>query len=415
MTIRIGVAGLGTVGGALLSILVEDRRFSAMGFGFVISGVSARNRDRPRPAPIDEYRWFDDPIALAKDPETDVFVELIGGAEGTAREAVEAALTSGKAVVTANKALIAAHSKELAEMAEAHGGSLLYEAAVAGGTPVVRGIGTSAAACRIHGIAGILNGTCNFILDQMSAHGAAYEDALKEAQDVGYAEADPSFDVDGRDAAQKLAILSTLGLDGLVEEEQMDVRGISQISAEDITAAKYLHTVIKLVAEMRLVDGQPAFRVAPNFVATGHVFSTAKGAGNAVRVQADPLGELMFTGPGAGAGATASAVAADLCDIARGLKGPVFSVPAARLAPLNVAPHGTFTDSYVLRTGGQYDATVREVLKAEGIAVESVQLVEGAGTVVVTGPTKEAMITKVASSLSAQLGETVSIFPIIEE
>ncbi|MEM9233644.1 MAG: homoserine dehydrogenase, partial [Pseudomonadota bacterium] len=251
MTKRIGIAGLGTVGCGLLSILTGNDQSARISGALKVTGVSARTKNRDRAVPIDAYPWMDDPVALATSPETDIFVELIGGAEGPARASVEAALRAGKSVVTANKALIAAHGQELAALAEAHGATLKFEAAVAGGTPVVRGVGGALSACRIVSMAGILNGTCNFVLDQMAQHGASYDAAVKDAQDAGFAEADPSLDVDGIDAAQKISILSMLAYDGTVSEKDFSVRGISQVTPDDIAMAQQYDFAIKLIAEAR--------------------------------------------------------------------------------------------------------------------------------------------------------------------
>lgn len=344
------------MGGGLLSLLTEGSRALSLGLDIAITGVCARDRNKARAIPVDGYDWYEDPVGLAESASTDVFVELIGGAEGPARAAVEAALRLGKPVATANKALIAAHGEELAKIAEANGTTLKFEAAVAGGTPIVRALKDNLAPCRVSAISGILNGTCNFVLDQMANHGVAYDDAVRQAQDAGFAEANPSLDVDGIDAAQKLAILAMLAFDGLVDPELVTkenhvftVDGISSITLADIDFARRFGFVIKLVAEANRREDGITMNVSPMFVATGHPFSKMEGPGNAVAVKADPLGDLLFTGPGAGAGATASAVASDIVALARGSGGPVFTAPIDRLASLSVVEDDEKTRLYGLR------------------------------------------------------------------
>lgn len=425
MTTKVGIAGLGTVGGALLEMIVKDERFSRSGADLQISGVSARTRNRPRPVPIEEYRWFDDPVALATDPETEVFVELMGGAEGPAREAVEAALKAGKSVVTANKALVAAHGTALAQMAEASGAQLKFEAAVAGGTPVVRAFHTSLAPCQINSICGILNGTCNFVLDQMSVHGAAYDDAVKDAQEAGFAEADPSLDVDGIDAAQKLAILTTLAFDGTVPPELIagpndlvEVTGISGVTTDDIEFARRAGCAIKLVGQARRAGDEVMLRVAPMFVPVTHTFAKAEGAGNAVRVEADPLGTLLFTGPGAGAGATASAAAADLAALARGDRGRVFSCAAEELKPLRIRNSGEEARPHAMRLaaidGAADKAAIAVALSEAGCPPSRIDLHNGEVDVI-TPLTDEATLQKACASLETRgLARVVSLYALFD-
>ena len=350
MSLRVGIAGLGTVGCGLLSIIQADYRPYALSRNIQVTGVSARTRDRERSVPVDDYQWFDDPIALATDPQTDVFVELIGGAEGPAREAVTAALKAGKSVATANKALIAAHGAELAAIAEENGVALRFEAAVAGGTPVVQGIGGGLAPCRITSISGILNGTCNFVLDQMAQHGAGYDEAVKDAQDAGYAEADPTLDVGGIDAAQKISILAMLAYDKTVPDTAYRIRGITNVHPKDLSFARRLGHAIKLIAQARETDKGIALRVTPALVPANHSFAAQEGPGNAIAVEAEPLGNLLFTGPGAGAGATAAAVAADLVAIAKyGTSAPVFSKPIAEMEEMTLTDGWALRDRYALR------------------------------------------------------------------
>ncbi|HEX7885655.1 MAG TPA: homoserine dehydrogenase, partial [Phenylobacterium sp.] len=245
---NIGVAGLGTVGAGLLTYLAQNPSFAPAGHRAVVSAVSARSRSRPRPCDISELAWFDDPVALASSPDIDLFVELIGGSDGPAKAAVEAALKAGKPVVTANKALIAEHGAELAALAEEVGKPLLFEAAVMGGVPAVKIVRESLVGNEIHSIAGILNGTCNYILTEMEATGRAFADVLAEAQRLGYAEADPTMDVGGFDAAHKISILAALAFGCAPNFAAAEIEGIEQVDLLDIRMARDLGYRIKLVA-----------------------------------------------------------------------------------------------------------------------------------------------------------------------
>ncbi len=414
---KVSLAGLGVVGTGLLSLLTKDTRFARQGLGFEIAGVSARTRHRDRPEPIDQYRWFDDPVALATDPETEIFVELIGGADGPAKAAVEAALSAGKAVVTANKALIAEHGPRLAAIAEESGAALKFEAAVAGGTPVVRGIRDGVAACTVTAVSGILNGTCNYILSTMAKTGADFDSVLLEAQRAGYAEADPSFDIDGVDAAHKLSILATLAFDVAVPMEKISMRGIRDITLGDVEEARSLGMAIKLLGEAVLRDGQVGLRVTPALIPESHAFAKTQGSENVIIVDAQPLGRLGFNGPGAGAGATAAAVAADLCDIARGATGPVYATSASQLRELPLLETDQMENPYFLRIDLRDEpgalATVAAALAAERVSIDSLKqppTPDGgeASVVVTTHPCKAAAIHAAADKI---LQESFAIRP----
>ncbi|MEM9840538.1 MAG: homoserine dehydrogenase [Pseudomonadota bacterium] len=339
---RVAIAGLGTVGTGLLGIFAGDGADRAPR-PLRVTAVSARNRSRDRGVDISDYEWFDDPVAMAADDSSDVFVELIGGEDGVAKAAVEAALKSGKHVVTANKALICRHGLALAQLAEEHGVALRYEAAVAGGVPVVRGLRDGLAQAQVFGVMGVLNGTCNFILSQMDETGASFDDALLEAQKLGYAEADPSFDIGGVDAAHKLVVLTALAFDAMPQLEDVDLTGIEAVSTDDIAAADELGLTVKLVAEAARHGDALALRVGPALVPSREHLAQISGSDNIVIAEAMPVGRVAFTGPGAGGGATATAVAADLVTIARGSTGPVFSVPAAKI---NAEPRVTAEDTH---------------------------------------------------------------------
>jgi len=317
--LRIGVAGVGTVGASLLKILGSKDNLLAERCGrpLRVTAVNARDKSKDRGVSLDGMRWFDDPVDLAKSDDIDVFVELIGGEDGPACDAVKAALLAGKHVVTANKALLAKHGVELAQLAEDQGLLLNYEAAVAGGIPIIKVMRESMTANEISRVYGILNGTCNYILTRMEADGMSFEDCLKDAQELGYAEADPTFDIEGNDTAHKLAILTSLAFGSRIAPDAIYLEGITKITIEDIIAAKELGYRIKLLGvATRTADGVES-RVHPAMVPLGSAIAEIGGVTNAVSVEAEPVGSLMMSGPGAGGDATASAVAGDLCDIAK--------------------------------------------------------------------------------------------------
>lgn len=336
--LTLGVAGLGTVGTGLIQLLAAhaERLEKALGRPIRVTGVSARSRTAAREALAGGAEWFDDPVALARDPSNSVFVELIGGEEGVAKAAVEAALQAGKNVVTANKALLARHGTELARLAEQHGVALNFEAAVAGGIPVIKTLRETLVANAVTRVYGILNGTCNFILSEMTDEHRDFATALKDAQAKGYAEADPSFDIGGFDAAHKLALLACLAFGTTLSCDAIHVEGIDTITRADIEAAAELGYCIKLLGvAVRTAQGIEA-RVTPVLVNEESPLAEVSGVTNCVGIDADFVGNLLLVGPGAGGDATASAVASDIVDIARGIVMPPFIRPTDRLAP--VAP-----------------------------------------------------------------------------
>jgi homoserine dehydrogenase len=349
--LRLGVAGLGTVGGGLLRLIeTHAARFAeTLGRPIVVAGVSARTRRKDRGLSLAEIPWLDDPVELAADPSIDVFVELIGGDNGPATAAVEAALAAGKSVVTANKALLARHGAELAHLAEKHGATLNFEAAVAGGIPVVKALREALAGNEIRRVYGILNGTCNYILTKMQDEHRAFADVLKEAQVKGYAEADPTFDIGGFDTAHKLALLTSLAFGTRVAFDQIDVEGIAGITQADIEAADDLGYRIKLLGVAQLTESGIEQRVHPAMVPQHSAIAEVSGVTNGVAIDGDSVGNLLLVGPGAGAGPTASAVMADILDIARGARPHPFGVPAARLKPYERAKLGRHQGAYYVR------------------------------------------------------------------
>ena len=324
--LSVALAGLGTVGVGVLRLLRENADLIAgrAGRPIAVTAVSARDRGRDRGLTLAGLRWYDEPEALADDAEADVIVEVIGGAEGPARALVERALAAGKPVVTANKALIAVHGAALAARAEASGAPLAFEAAVAGGIPVIKVLREGLAANRLSRLSGILNGTCNYILTVMRERGREFAEVLAEAQKLGYAEADPAFDIDGIDAAHKLAILAALAFGRPVDFAAVHVEGIRAISALDIALAGELGYRIKLLGIARRTASGIEARVHPAMVPASSPIARVEGVFNAVVAEGDFVGRVMLEGRGAGAGPTASAVVADLIDIARGRATPVW-------------------------------------------------------------------------------------------
>jgi len=329
---RVGLAGLGTVGAGLLNFLAEQPRFAPAGAAARVTGVCARSRTRPRKASIAGLPWFDDPVALATSPDNDIFVELIGGSDGPAKAAVEAALAHGKPVVTANKALIAEHGAELAALAESTGAPLLFEAAVMGGAPAVKMLREAMVGDEIAAVTGILNGTCNYILTDMEASGRSFAEVLAEAQRLGYAEADPIMDVGGFDAAHKITILAALAFGGAPTYAAAAVEGIEAIEPVDIRLARDLGYRIKLIATARRTGEAVAVRIHPALTPLSHPLAQTGGVLNALFIESARIGRIFIQGPGAGAGPTAAAVAADIADVMTRAVRPVFQKPAAELA-----------------------------------------------------------------------------------
>jgi homoserine dehydrogenase len=375
--LSVGIAGLGTVGGGVLRLLRDNTELVASHAGrpIAVTAVSARDRTRDRGVRLDGLRWYDDPAGLAADPTVDVVVELIGGSDDPAHGLVFAALRAGKPVVTANKALLARHGGALAEAAEASGATLAYEAAVAGGIPIIKALREGLAANRIRRIAGILNGTCNFILTSMRERGREFADVLAEAQKLGYAEADPSFDIDGVDAAHKLAILTALAFGRPVDFAAIHVEGIRNVSALDITFARELGYRIKLLGIARRTEAGIESRVHPCMVPEDSPLARVDGVYNAIVAEGDFVGRVMLEGRGAGAGPTASAVVADLIDIAQGRRAPVWGAGVAQLSSAPSVPMDAYAGAYYLRLmvvdRPGVIADVAGALRDSGVSLES--------------------------------------------
>ncbi|MXO91264.1 homoserine dehydrogenase [Pontixanthobacter aquaemixtae] len=345
--LRIALAGLGTVGAGVIRLLESNRDLVSARSGreLEIVSVSARDRSRDRGIDLSPYAWEDDMTAMAARDDVDVVVELVGGSDGPALALARNAIDAGKNLVTANKAMIAHHGMELASAAESAGVSLKFEAAVAGGIPVIKGLREGAAANAIEQIYGILNGTANYILSTMEATGADFSSTLKDAQELGYAEADPTFDIEGVDAAHKLAILAAVGFGAHIDFDSVDCEGISRVRAADIAQADALGYVIRLIGMADIEMGDAAApvllqQVKPCLVPKGHPLAHVTGATNAVVAEGNFAGRLLFQGAGAGDGPTASAVVADLIDVARGEIGAPFSVPSGELVAMQPAESG---------------------------------------------------------------------------
>jgi len=375
--LKIAVAGLGTVGSGVLQLLDRQADLLAQRAGrrLVVAAVSARDRRRGRGADLSAVRWYEDAAAMAADPEVDVVVELIGGADGIAREVVDAALEHGKHVVTANKALIAHDGTRLAAQAEKQGLILSFEAAVAGGIPVIKGLREGLAGNRVERVYGILNGTSNYILTTMRESAHEFAEVLAEAQKLGYAEADPSFDIDGIDAAHKLAILASVGFGRPVDLAGVYAEGIRHVSRLDINFAEELGYRIKLLGIARLTEEGLEQRVHPCMVHRATPIAAVEGVYNAVVAEGDFVGRIVLQGRGAGAFPTASAVAADLVDIAASRHVPTFGSHTENLRDIPGVPierhHGAYYVRLMVVDQPGVIADVTAAMRDEQVSVES--------------------------------------------
>ena len=349
--LRLGLAGVGTVGSSLVRMIERHGNDLAVrcGVPIAVSGISARDRSKDRGIDLSAMTWFDDPVALARDPGNDVFVELIGGADGIALDSIRTALAAGKHIVTANKALLAEHGLDLARQAEEAGVSLNFEAAAAGGIPIIKTLREALAGNTVTRVYGILNGTCNYILTRMEQDGIAFDECLKTAQELGYAEADPTFDVEGHDAAHKLALLTAISFGTAIDAGSIYVEGISSITPSDIEAADELGYRIKLLGVACRTDSGIEQRVHPTMVPKASAIARIDGVTNAVAVEADFVGQLVLSGPGAGGDATASSVMSDIADIARGDRVGTFGRPATSLEPYRRAAIRLHEGGYYIR------------------------------------------------------------------
>ena len=425
--LRVAIAGLGTVGVGVVRLLAANRDLIARRAGrpIAIVAVSSRDHGRDRGVDLSGFDWVNDATALVGRDDVDAVVELIGGSDGSALSLATRTIAAGRAFVTANKAMIAHHGLDLARAAEAAGTAFKYEAAVAGGIPVIKGLREGAAANEITQVYGILNGTCNYILTTMETEGRDFGAVLADAQALGYAEADPAFDVDGVDAAHKLSILASLSFGTRLDFAAVATTGIRRILAGDIAQAKSLGYRVRLVGRAEAVGGALLQSVQPCLVPVSHPLAHVAGAMNAVVAEGNFVGRLFFEGRGAGEGPTASAVVADLIDIARGEYGPAFAMPVASLADPGRADTGSRIGKFYLRfTVADRPGVLAEITAAmrdAGVSIESMiqrgEAPDGGVLLVMTthaGPERHVMAAVDALSGSASLVGVPMAMPILD-
>ena len=410
--LRVALSGLGTVGGGVIRLLDANRDLITRraGRGIEVVAVSARDRSKDRGIDLTRFDWVDDTRELASHPQADVVVELIGGSDGPALTLARSTLAAGKGFVTANKAMLAHHGLELASAAEAAGVPLKFEAAVAGGIPVIKGLREGAAANAIGRVYGILNGTCNFILSKMEAEGRDFAEVLAEAQALGYAEADPSFDIDGVDAAHKLSILASIAFGTRPAFADVAATGVRHVIAADIAEAAALGYKVRLVGVAESGANGLFQRVHPHLVPIDHPLAHVTGSLNAVVAEGNFVGRLFFQGAGAGEGPTASAVVADLIDIARGEFGPPYAMPAASLTAEPKADSGERRARAYLRFTVEDKvgvlAEIAAAMRDAGVSIESLiqRGVAADGSVIVAIVTHEGPERSVAHALEKLRG-----------
>jgi len=377
-TLRMGIAGLGTVGVGVVKIIEAhaDRLLVRTGKKLVITAVSARNRDKDRGVDLSGYAWEDDPVALAQRDDVDVYVELMGGSDGPAKASTEAALRAGKDVVTANKAMLAHHGQALAELAESKGSVIRFEAAVAGGIPVIKSLTEGLAGNEFSRVMGVMNGTCNYILTRMESAGLPYNEVFKEADALGFLEADPNLDVGGIDAGHKLSLLSAIAFGTQVDFDAMYLEGINRIKIDDIRHAADMGYRIKLLGTAKMTDEGLSQSMAPCLVPANSPLGQLDGGTNMIVIEGDSVGQIVLRGAGAGEGPTASAVMGDVCDIARGFRMTTFGQPASTLTKANSTMSTASTPYYIrmdlLDKPGAL-ASVSSALGVAGVSVDRMQ------------------------------------------
>jgi len=419
--LKLGIAGLGTVGTGVVKIVQKhaDLLEQRSGRKVVISAVSARSRTKNRDVDLSAYAWEDDPVALARRKDVDVFIEVMGGHDGPAKAATEAAIASGKDVVSANKALLAHHGQALAEAAEAKGHVIRFEAAVAGGIPVIKALTEGLAGNQIRRVMGVMNGTCNYILTRMESAGLPYETVFEEARQLGYLEADPNLDVGGIDAGHKLSLLAAIAFGTKVSFDAVDLEGIGRISIDDIRRAADMGYKIKLLGVAQMTGRGLEQRMSPCLVPADSPLGQLPGGTNMVVLEGDSVGQIVLRGAGAGEGPTASAVMADVIDIARGTRLSTFGQPARTLVD-PIAAQATAPAPFYLRMALSDKpgalAKVATVLGDEGISIDRMRQYghadANAPVLIVTHKTTRDAIDHALSRLPATgvvLGEPVAI------
>ncbi|MGE3989002.1 homoserine dehydrogenase [Pseudorhodoplanes sp.] len=374
--LKVGIAGLGTVGASVVRLIAEGQLAARCGRSVEVAAVTAREKGKDRGVDLTGIRWVENPLTLASDPGIDVFVELMGGEDDPAKASIEAALKAKKSVVTANKALLAKHGMTLAQLAETSGVALNFEAAVAGAIPIIKTLREGFAGNSFARIYGILNGTCNYILTRMEQEKLSFAECLKDAQRLGYAEADPTFDVEGFDTAQKLAILASIAFGTRVDSDAIHVEGISSIAPADLIAADELGYRIKLLGVAVKTESGIEQRVHPTMVPKDSAIAQVMGVTNAVTVDAEGIAPITLVGPGAGGLATASAVVADIGDIARGARVAPFGravkgLIAAGKAPMQLHEGGYYIRLLAVDKPGTA-ATIATRLAEQHISLESI-------------------------------------------
>ena len=347
--LRLGIAGLGTVGVGVLKMIHKNAKIISLRTGrdIVVTAVSARSRSKDRGVDLSGFAWEDDPVALAKRDDVDIFVELMGGHEGPAKDATEAAIAAGKDVVTANKAMLALHGQSLALAAEAAGQVIRFEAAVAGGIPVVKALTEGLAGNKINRVLGVMNGSCNYILTRMENAGLSYAEVFAEANALGYLEADPNLDVGGIDAAHKLALLAAIAFGTEVDFDSVVLEGIGAVTIEDIHAAADMGYRVKLLGVAQMTGRGLEQRMTPCLVPASSPLGQLEGGTNMVILEGDDSGQIVLRGAGAGEGPTASAVMSDVLDLARGLRLKTFGQPATTLVKAHPATTATPASFYL--------------------------------------------------------------------
>ena len=409
-TIKIGIAGLGTVGAGLIKIIQKNSKILAArsGKSIKIIAVSALSKSKDRGVDLSAYEWENDPVNLAKRDDIDVFVELIGGEDGHAKQATEAAIKHGKHVVTANKAMLAMYGQELAISAESNNVNLRFEAAVAGGIPVIKALTESLAGNNITRIMGVMNGTCNYILTRMEDTGLPYEEIFEEANQLGFLEADPNLDVGGIDAAHKLVLLSSIAYGTQVDFEGAVLEGIGRISIEDIRAASEMGYRIKLLGVSTMNGLGLSQTMRPCLVPASSPLAQLDGGTNMIIIEGDSVGQIVLRGAGAGAGPTASAVIADILDIARGFNIPVFGQPAKTLkkvSPINTTAENSFYIRLNLKDVAGILAKVSAALANAGISIDRIRQegheTDAAPVIIVTHPTERDLLNKAIAEIEA--------------
>lgn len=383
--LRLGLAGIGTVGAGVLRILQENGELIAARAGrrIEVVAVSARDRHKDRGVDLSALAWHDDPVALARRDDIDVFVEVMGGHEGPARLATEAAIAAGHDVVSANKALLAHHGQALAEAAEARGAVIRFEAAVAGGIPVIKALTEGLAANRMKRVMGVMNGTCNYILTRMQSAGLPYAEVFEEARALGYLEADPNLDVGGIDAGHKLSLLAAIAFGTRVDFGSVDLEGIGNVSIDDIRLAADMGYRIKLLGVAQMTGRGLEQRMTPCLVPADSPLGQLQGGTNMVVLEGDSVGQIVLRGPGAGAGPTASAVMADVIDIARGTRVATFGRPALSLTSAPKASTASAAPHYLRMTLLDKPGALAKIatcLGEAGVSIDQMRQYGHAGT-----------------------------------